>query len=229
MNTIAIIPARAGSKGLLRKNLAMLEGMPLIARPIQHLLSSQVETKIFVSTDCPDIQATAIQHGADCPFLRPTSLALDHTTTEETLKHALSQAELYYSLVFDLCIFLTATDVYRDPAWILECHSKMVSSPDLDSVFVGYKTTKNYWEQTDAGNWLRIRPWMSIYGSRQTRRFIVREDTGVCCVSRSHLWREGRRVGDNVHIFVKDHTLGGLDIHTQYDLDFANYALEAYD
>ena len=53
-------------------------------------------------------------------------------------------------------------------------------NPDLESVFVGYKTHKNYWERQ---RWYleRLREWMSIYSSRQVRRSIVREDTGLAC------------------------------------------------
>jgi len=224
-NTIAIIPARGGSKGLPKKNSLLLNKVPLLARPIIDLQKCQLDCKIFVTTDCPELQQIAINNGADCPFLRPSALAKDLTTTEETLKYALSQAEKYYQKDFDYCIFLTATEVYRDPLWIKECLNTLLEKDYLESVFIGYKTTKNYWELDQSGNWKRLKSWMREYSSRQVRNSIIREDTGVCCASRSYLWRQGRRIGDNVEILVKESNLQGLDIHTQFDLDLANFAL----
>ena len=224
---IAIIPARGGSKGLPNKNLLPLDGHPLIARPIIHMKESGVNADILVSTDSEEIQKVANAYGAQCPFLRPSELAQDRTTTEETLKFALSQAELYYKKTYSLCIFLTATDVHREPEWIAECYDQIVNNSDLESLFIGYSTTKNFWE-FDNGSWQRLRPWMRQYSSRQLRRSIVREDTGVCCISRASLWRQGKRIGDNVSINIKEHNLGGLDIHTRFDLDLSDRAIRLH-
>ena len=191
MKIIAIIPARGGSKGLKMKNVRELRGNPLIVRPIKHALKSNFIDKVYVTTDNETIQKIAIKAGAHCPFLRPSTLAESFTTTEETLKYALNEAEEYFSMRFDLSVFLTATDIYREVSWIDECIETIKQDDKIESVFIGYKTTKNYWE-FDNNKWTRLKNWMKIYGSRQTRRSVVREDTGVYCVSRSNLWREGK-------------------------------------
>ena len=133
---IAIIPARGGSKGLPNKNLLLLDGHPLIARPIIHMKESCVNADILVSTDSLEIQSVALSYGAECPFLRPSEYARDQTSTEEALKYALLQAEHYYNKTYELCIFLTATDVYRDPEWISECYDEINNNASLDSVFI---------------------------------------------------------------------------------------------
>ena len=92
--------------------------------------------------------------------------------------------------------------VYGYSPWISEAVNQLKASPHLESVFVGHNTHKNFWEQQDDGSWLRLRSWMASYSSRQIRRSIVREDTGLACASRAWLWREGRRVGDKVQIIV---------------------------
>ena len=69
---------------------------------------------------------------------------------------------------------------------------------------------------------------MSDYSSRQIRRYIVREDTGLMCVSRAWLWREGRRIGDIVDILVNDDDFTNIDIHEQRDLLLANAALKIH-
>ena len=66
---------------------------------------------------------------------------------------------------------------------------------------------------------------MNVYSSRQIRRSVIREDTGLACASRASLWREGRRIGDNVQILINDDSFTGIDIHTEEDLALAEAAL----
>ena len=70
---------------------------------------------------------------------------------------------------------------------------------------------------------------MQIYGQRQERlankRLIYREDTGLTSASRSFLWRDGRRIGDVVHILPNDDSFSSLDIHTIEDLKLVEAAL----
>ena len=223
---IGIICARGGSKGLLRKNLKTLDGETLISRVVRHAIEADCIDKIVISTDDIDIAEAARQSGAEVPFMRPTDLAGDLTTTEDTIKHALLQCESLMKTKFDIAIFLTATDVFRSPEWIRQAVELLKKRPELESVFAGHKTHKNFWEKKEDGSWQRLRPWMATYSSRQIRRTIVREDTGLACASRAWLWREGRRIGDNIEIIVNDDVFTGIDIHHQEDLDLAQAALD---
>ena len=221
---IGIICARAGSKGLPLKNLRMLDGEPLIARPIRHAIESGVIDHVVVSTDSAEIATAAKNAGATVPFLRPTELADDLATTESTIKHALLTYEELTGLHFQIGVHLTATDVFREPSWISDAVRLLISNPELESVFSGHRTHKNFWEE-DGGNWTRLRPWMSSYSSRQIRKSVIREDTGLACASRAHLWRVGRRIGDKVQIIINDDSFTAIDIHTAEDLALAQAAL----
>ena len=66
---------------------------------------------------------------------------------------------------------------------------------------------------------------MATYSSRQVRRYVIREDTGLCCVSKSYLWREGRRIGNNVEVLENNDFLTAVDIHTKEDLKIAELLL----
>lgn len=223
---ICIICARGGSKGLPRKNLQILGGLPLIARPIIHAHESGVVDAVIVSTDDPEIAEVARRHGAEVPFLRPPELAVDLTTTEDTIRHALLEYEHLTSSQFDIGVHLTATDIFRKPVWIREAVGVLRARPEIESVFSGHSTHKNFWEQEPDGTWNRLRPWMATYSSRQIRKAIVREDTGLACASRTWLWREGRRIGDKVEVIVNDDDFTGIDIHTKEDLELAEAALK---
>ncbi|MDB2605041.1 acylneuraminate cytidylyltransferase family protein, partial [Gammaproteobacteria bacterium] len=196
--TICIIPARGGSKGLPRKNTLSLDGDSLIGRVVKDALASNVADVVLVTTDDEEIAALATEAGAEVPFIRPQDLSADLTTTEDTLKHALLTYESMVNKEFDTVIFLTATDVFRNIDQIQEVVKRLHENPDLESVFVGYKTHKNFWESTADNGYERVKEWMASYSSRQVRRPIYREDTGLGCASRAWLWREGRRIGDKV-------------------------------
>ena len=77
METLAIIPAREGSKGILNKNIIELNGKPLIAWTIIAAKQSQKVDRIIVSTDSQQIAKVALEYGAEVPFIRPKELAQD--------------------------------------------------------------------------------------------------------------------------------------------------------
>jgi len=87
---LAIIPARGGSKGIKRKNLMDLEGVPLIAWTINAALESKYLTRVIVSTEDDEIAGVARQYGADIPFMRPVELAGDNVGGIETTLHAVN-------------------------------------------------------------------------------------------------------------------------------------------
>lgn len=223
---ICVICARGGSKGLPGKNILPLDGEPLVARAVRHAKESGVLDAIVVSTDHPDIARAARAAGAETPFTRPAELSGDLITVEETLKHALLSYEALKKRTFAIAVFLTPTDIFRDPRWIAQAVALLRRRPELESVFSGHKTHKNFWERRDDGAWERLKPWMSVYACRQVRRTVVREDTGLACASRAQLWRDGRRIGDRVEILVNDDAFTGIDIHLEEDLRLAQAALD---
>ena len=225
-DVICIIPARGGSKGLPGKNIKLIGNEPLISRPIRHAIESRVIGTVLVTTDSDEIAQIAKKSGAIVPFIRPSNLAEDLTTTEDALRHALVTYEQMAGKKFELAVFLTATDIFRNPEWIKEGIIKMENNPKLESVFSGHATHKNFWEEQDDGSWKRIKDWMAGYSSRQIRRHVVREDTGLMCVSRAWLWREGRRIGDNIDIIVNEDDFTSIDIHHEEDLRLANEAVK---
>jgi len=112
-SVIAIIPARAGSKGLPGKNIRPLCGKPLIAWSIESARGSRYVDEVLVSTDGDDIARVAEQFGAAVPFRRPNELATDSATTLSAVQHAL---EHYRRLgrAFDVVVLLEPTSPLRE-------------------------------------------------------------------------------------------------------------------
>lgn len=90
---IAIIPARGGSKGLPGKNIKDLNGKPLLSYTIEAAQKSKGISRIIISTDDLEIAAAAEKLGAECPFMRPDSLANDEARSIDVMKFTISQLE----------------------------------------------------------------------------------------------------------------------------------------
>lgn len=91
--TIALVCARAGSKGIPGKNIKTFGGKPLIVWAIEHALTIGRVERVIVSTDSEEIAEVARTAGADVPFLRPAELARDDSPEWEVWRHALRYLE----------------------------------------------------------------------------------------------------------------------------------------
>lgn len=223
--TMAVIPARGGSKGLPGKNTRLLAGKPLIAYSIEQARASGVCDVVLVSTDSEAIANVARAYGADVPFMRPAALAEDATPQEPVVRHALDEYEALSGTTIDIVVFLQPTDVFRTPELIRECVNRLKASPGIDTVFAANVTHKNYWRRID-GQWTRVAPELATYGSRQTRKeYLYREDAGLASASRAAVIRSGRRIGDRVDVVVTDDLTTSIDIHTEFDFWLAEKIL----
>lgn len=90
---VAAICARAGSKGVPRKNLRLLDGKPLIGRAVEQALATRIFDRVVASTDDPEMARVAAEFGAEVPFLRPPELAGDRTNKWEVFRHLVSELE----------------------------------------------------------------------------------------------------------------------------------------
>lgn len=87
--TIAVVPARSGSKGVPDKNIHIFAGKTLLEHAVDVGLSSKCVDTVFVSTDSKHYANIARSCGAEVPFLRPPELSNDKATTKEVVAHLL--------------------------------------------------------------------------------------------------------------------------------------------
>ncbi|GGY96669.1 acylneuraminate cytidylyltransferase [Novosphingobium colocasiae] len=118
MESLAIIPARGGSKGIPRKNVAMLLDKPLIAHTIQAARDAARVTRVVVSTDDPEIAQVSRAYGAEV-VMRPDELAGDMARSEDALLHVLERLAVAEGYAPDLVVFL-------------QCTSPLTSAEDID-------------------------------------------------------------------------------------------------
>jgi CMP-N-acetylneuraminic acid synthetase len=110
---LAIIPARGNSKRLPNKNLRELKDKPLINWTIEAAKNSKYITNVMVSTDSEQIAEIAKEAGAEMPFLRPSYLAEDHTTTYDTVEHTVLFYKEKLHKEFDFIVLLQPTSPLR--------------------------------------------------------------------------------------------------------------------
>jgi CMP-N,N'-diacetyllegionaminic acid synthase len=219
---ICIIPARGGSKGIKNKNLMKVNKKPLIFYPINAAIKSKVCDYIFVSTDSSKIAKVAKAYNASVPFLRKKKYSQDLTTTEETLKNALLEVESYLNIKFDICVFLTCTNIFRKIEWIKQAVEILKKDKKIDSAFSVHSLYKHFWHYKNK-ELCKVLPWMKNYTSRQIAPKLYREDTGLACATRAKFWRVGKRIGKKVELIVNDDPYTSIDIHSKADLKIADF------
>lgn len=112
MKSIAVIPARSGSKGLKDKNIKLLNGKPLIWYSIQAAISSGCFDEVMVSTDSEKYAKIARECGASVPFLRSDEMSTDKASSWGTVQEVLDN---YKDLgkEFDTVMLLQPTSPLR--------------------------------------------------------------------------------------------------------------------
>ncbi|MCZ8312841.1 MAG: acylneuraminate cytidylyltransferase family protein [Magnetospirillum sp.] len=104
---IAVIPARGGSKRLLRKNEMPFAGKPMLVHSIEAAQATGFFDRILVSTDDPGIAAAACAAGAEAPFLREDH-ADDHAPVSAATILAVQTAMLHYGERYEVVVQLMA-------------------------------------------------------------------------------------------------------------------------
>jgi CMP-N,N'-diacetyllegionaminic acid synthase len=108
MKVLVVIPARGGSKGVLKKNIKILGDKPLIAHAIECAQKSKSASKIIVSTDSEEIAAVAKLQGCDT-IMRPEELSTDTSNVVSAVEHVYQEL----NQVFDIIVLLQPTAPLR--------------------------------------------------------------------------------------------------------------------
>jgi CMP-N-acetylneuraminic acid synthetase len=126
---LSVIPARGGSKGLKRKNVRLLSGLPLIAWTIEAARNSRYIDRVIVSTEDSKIARLASKFGAEVPFLRPARLSGDRAALTD--------------VVLDVLDKLADSDRGWDYVILLQPTSPLRTSGDIDAAVEKFFSCKN--------------------------------------------------------------------------------------
>ena len=129
-----IIPARGGSKGIPKKNIILLNQIPLIGYTIFIALKSKYIDNVYVSTDSEEIASIARDYGAKTPCLRPSYLASDTANDKQVFSHFFEQSrKLNFPLSEDI-VHLRPTTPGRDLNKVNEAIKEFLSDNECTSM-----------------------------------------------------------------------------------------------
>lgn len=132
--TMAIIPARSGSKSVVHKNIRSFHGRPLLAHSIEQALACPEIDRVVVSTDSEHYAAIARDFGAEVPFLRPSEISGDESTDLECFRHCLGWFASHEPAMPDAIVHLRPTHPNRSVADIGRAIRLLREHPEWDSV-----------------------------------------------------------------------------------------------
>ncbi|OJA07265.1 pseudaminic acid cytidylyltransferase [Halomonas sp. QHL1] len=132
--SVAVIPARGGSKRIPRKNIKSFAGKPMIAWSIEAALASGCFDRVIVSTDDDEIATVASEWGAEVPFRRPAELSDDHTGTIPVIAHAIEWLSDHDKAPKTVCC-LYATAPFVQPEDLRSGYQSLQGGEEVDYAF----------------------------------------------------------------------------------------------
>ena len=214
MYVLGLIPARGGSKGIPRKNLASVAGKPLLAWTVDAARSSRELTRVVVSTDDDEIAAAA---GVDV-LRRPGELAADETPMLDVIRHAIDE------LAPDVLVLLQPTSPLRRAEHV-DAAVRLLLESGADSVVSVVEVPHRYrpealMDVVDA----RIVP-RGETRTRQAKKLVYARNGPAVLALRAS------RMGDDLYAgdcrpFLMDER-DSLDVDEPFDLELAELLLQA--
>lgn len=207
MKVIAVIPARAGSKGIPNKNIRLLNGKPLIYYSIKNALESRYINEVIVSTDSKEVEIIAKQMGANVKW-RHKSLCGDDITLDSVIYDSIKNKE------YDYVVTMQPTS----PTLKLKTLDRAIEytiKNNLDTVISVLNNPHLAWKLSDSGK------KYPDYKKRLNRQYLPPYylETGAFMISKYNVINENNRIGDKIDVFEISKN-EAIDIDTFSDLKY---------
>jgi len=208
-DTLFLIPARGGSKGIPGKNIKPLNGKPLIYYAIEAARELVPDEQICVSSDDAAIIQAVKDMGLEVPFVRPANLADDHAGMQGVMIHALD----YYTakgVNYKKIILLQPTSPFRTAQHILS-----VKEAESNPYYVHFKENKTgYLEKLLGGHFTTRQSVPTVY--EYNGAVYVINATAIRKYSRSHFTKVKKYTMDSVH---------SVDLDTAMDWAYCEFLI----
>ena len=232
MKTIAIIPARGGSKRLPQKNVLPLGDLPLLVHSIRYALAnSEIIDAVYVSTDDVAIKEIAIANGTQV-IDRPKDISGDFEPTVSALKHVLESIEDEVENV----VLLQPTNPLRPERLLKEAFERYCKG-NYDSLFTVTRNHQKFGKII--GN--TFQPFNYKLGQRSQDLEPLFYENGLlyitkaslilpldlACPERSRRARDDSKIiSENAFPFEVNHIFATVDIDTLEDFEYAEYLMD---
>lgn len=225
---VALIPARAGSKGVPNKNVRLLGGHSLLAWSIAACLKSSAIGRVIVSTDSAEYAALATKLGAEAPFLRPEAISGDRSTDYDFVVHALDWLATEEGEP-DYLVHIRPTTPLRDPQLIDNAVKAFMGTPHataLRSVHEMPESAYKTFEMAAGGQLKRLgadnNALDSANNARQQFPSTYQANGYVDVLSTAFIRKAGLMHGDHVIPFV---TPSVVEVDTEDDFAHLEFQL----
>lgn len=229
MNVLYLVTARGGSKGVPRKNICKIKGLPLIAYKIIAAQRCRYKGRIIVSTDDREIAETARQYGADVPFMRPDYLASDTAGSMDVVSHALDWIEEHDPVSYDYVCLLEPSSPFAAASDFNNAFDILIQS-DAD-VLLGMKEAETarcfIWPLDDQGK-------LSLfYNSMKEMSAVRRQDqrkeytmNGCMYIAKTEYFKKNRIFhAENAVPYIMSEEKS-IEIDSMRDYRYAEYCAE---
>lgn len=226
----AIIPARGGSKGISKKNIAPCAGRPLIAWTADAVRESTLIDYCIVSSDDSEILSVARECGIDAPFVRPDVLSQDDTPAFPVITHAIEWMETQGEGGADIIVLLQPTSPLRTGHHVDQAVKLLLDDPEADSVVSVTEVPHQY---SPASSMVQkgkyIVPWQPQDEKNNLRqlkqKYLARNGAAIYVFRRSCLIDKGSIYGDKTIPYHMSHE-ESVDIDTPFDLKICDMLLK---
>ena len=222
-NFVAIIPARAGSKEIKRKNIFPINGHPLVSYSIAAAKKSKFIKEVFVSTDGEDIAKVAKKYGAKI-IRRPKNLSTDAAQIETAILHAIKYIENFLNQGIKNIVLLQPTSPLRGKHDLDNAIKKFIKDK-ADSLFSCVDLHPHVWRDKDS----RILPLGHHLGKRKNRQNMKYTDLledGSIYVTKKEIYKKNKnRLGGKISRFIMD-SYSAFQVDSKKDINFISALLE---
>ncbi len=225
MNTLGIITARSGSKGIKDKNIKLLDGKPLMAYTIESALQSGYIDEVMVSTDSDIYAAIAREFGANVPFLRSNMNSTDTAKSIDVVIEVLDEYE-NRNQCFDNIVLLQPTSPLRTKKNLDEAF-QLLYEKNADSVVSVCECEHNpLFSNTLSED-------LSLFNFVKSENLLRRQDikkfyrlNGAIYISKVNILREiGSFYGKNSFAYIMGQQ-ESVDIDTELDFKYAEFLIK---
>lgn len=223
-NVYALIPARGGSKGILQKNIAPLNDLPLLAYTIKSALASDVIDATYVSSEDDQILSVAQYYGAE-RLKRDPHLATDESPIDVVVAEFIHRIKAAGK---DIIVLLLPTSPLRTAAHIVEALAEFRDFPTCHSLISVYEINNQLMKAyVGGGEFLQpLGGAHSSYMRRQDLPSLYMPNNAITIFKVDDFLREEKIPRTHeVPYLMSFHD--SLDIDTQEDLDLAEKRLKS--
>jgi len=230
MKVMAIILARGGSKRIPNKNIADLNGKPLIYYTIEAAKKSKHINYIMVSTDSIPIAYAARKYGAEVPFFRPDSISQSYSTEYEAIRFTLDTMKEIYDYKPDLIVKLYPTSPFRTTKSIDQAIQLALNNPTVDSIRSVKRCKEHPYKMWTINKRNRLRNLIKTRKEMHTLSYQLLPPVYVNNASIDVIWpktvvKKHSVTGTNIIPFVMSDE-ESFDINTPLDLEIARMLMQ---